>query len=218
MLPPLRVLFVALLLAPIAALATETSELRLDVATWRVVERESGPVNYYKVVGDPARPYIRAEYRPPYKTAVLGVRIPDEDRARAKRLRWSWRAITLPKGGNECAEGKTDSAAVVYVSWRRMLRWYAIKYVWSAVGPKGSTCDRRRNPFVAQDTVIVESGGPVGTWKDVDLDLRTEFQNHFEGGDKSADVPDLLGVGIMTDGDDTKSESAADYASFVLVR
>jgi hypothetical protein len=218
MLLPLRALAAALLLAPVAALAAVVGELRLDVATWRVVERESGPVNYYKVVGDPARPYIHAEYRPPYKTTVLGVQIPDADRSRAKRLRWSWRAIALPKGGNECADGKADSAAVVYVSWRRTLRWYAIKYVWSAVGPKGVTCDRKRNPFVAQDTVIVESGGPLGTWKDVDLDLRVEFQNHFEGGDKDADVPDLLGVGLMTDGDDTQSESAADYASFTLVR
>jgi len=33
----------------------------------------------------------------------------------------------------------------------------------------------------------------------------------------NADVPELLGVGIMTDGDQTRSVSAADYSDFSLV-
>jgi hypothetical protein len=201
-----------------AQTAGGASELRLDMKSWRVVERDSGPVNYYVVVDDPAMPYIRARYRPPYETMVLGVQVPEADKSRAQRLRWRWRAMTLPAGGNECADGKGDSAAVVYVTWKRTLRWYTIKYVWSAVGPKGKTCDRKRSPFVAQDTVIVESGGAVGTWETVDLDLRAEYRNHFENGSQDASVPDLIGVGLMTDGDQTRSESAADYADFVLGR
>jgi hypothetical protein len=193
-------------------------ELPLPVSRWRVVKRESGPVNYYTVVQDPALPYIHAEYRPPYQTMVLGYPLPEADRSIASRLRWQWRAVTLPAGGNECAVGKGDSAAVLYVSWRRGLRWYTIKYVWSAVGPKGAVCDRKRNPFVAQDTVILESGGPLKSWKTEEIDLKSEFRKHFADGDPKADVPALLGIGLMTDGDQTKSESAADYASFVVVR
>jgi hypothetical protein len=194
------------------------SELSMDVARWRVVKSESGKVNYYTVVKDPKLPYIRAEYRPPYKTAVLGFQLPDDDRQRARKLRWSWRAITLPKGGNECEKGKGDSAAVIYVSWKRGLRWYTLKYVWSAVGPKGAICASKRNPFVAQDTVILQSGGPLNVWKTEEIDLKAEFRKHFEDGDQNADVPDLLGVGLMSDGDQTQSNSSADYASFVIVR
>jgi Protein of unknown function (DUF3047) len=193
-------------------------ELRLDVSQWRVVERESGPTNYYKVVTDASPPFIRALYHPPYETTVLGIQVSDADRTRVKRLRWSWRALTLPKDGDECADGKQDSAAVVYATWRHTLRWYSIKYVWSSVGTKGAVCDQKRNPFLAQDTVILESGGPLNTWKTESIDLKSEFRKHFENGDPNAEVPDFLGLGIMSDGDQTKSDSSADYAEFILTR
>ncbi len=193
-----------------------SGQLRLPPKAWQVVKRDSGPVNYYSIIADPARPYIRAQYRPPWETMVLGVAIPEDDRERARTLRWSWRAITLPANGNECG-GAADSAAVVYVSWRRTLRWYTIKYVWSSVGPKGATCDGKRNPFLAQDTVILESGGPLNQWKTEEIDLAAEFRKHFASGDPNASVPDFLGLGIMTDGDQSRSESAADYADFTVL-
>ena len=198
-----------------SAAGEPSSDLPLPLARWKIVERESGPVNYYTLYKSAQPPFVRAEYKPSYKTAVLGFQLPDDERSRAKRLRWKWRAITLPNGGNECKDGKGDSAAVVYVTWKRGLRWYTLKYVWSAVGKKGAVCDSKRNPFVAQDTVIVESGGPLNEWKTVNLDLRAEFRNHFENGDANADVP-ISGIGIMTDGDQTGSISVGDYAEFVI--
>jgi hypothetical protein len=183
-----------------------------------VVERESGPTNYYSLHDEKPFPFVRASYRPPFETAVLGYQVPDDERSRVRWLHWKWRALVLPRGGNECAPKKGDSAAVVYVSWRRMLRWYAVKYVWSAVGPKGAVCDKKRNPFVAQDTVIIETGGPLNVWRDETLDLDAAFRRHFAEGDPTADVPDFMGVGIMTDGDQTQSESMADYAQFSLRR
>ncbi len=206
--------------SPLSAYADSAAKkgLELDVHKWRVIESESGKVNYYTVVDSPDLPFIRARYRPPYKTAVLGFEIEGLDRQRASRLKWRWRAMVLPNGGNECAEGKGDSAAVVYLSWKRGMRWYTLKYVWSAVGPKASICGRKRNPFLAQDTIILESGGPLGVWRDEVIDLKSEFRRHFEGGDANASVPDFAGAGLMTDGDQTRSESAADYAQIVLER
>jgi hypothetical protein len=71
---------------------------------------------------------------------------------------------------------------------------------------------------LAQETVALESGGPTGVWRQEDVDLKAEFRRHFDDGDPRGDVPDFVGVGIMTDGDDTQTDSAADYADFVLVR
>jgi hypothetical protein len=201
-----------------AALAAPGRDLSMPVTAWRVVERESGPVNYYTVYKSGSPPYIHAQYRPGLKTAVLGYQLPDDDRSRAKRLRWRWRAVTLPNGGNECVKGKGDSAAVIYVTWKRGLRWYTLKYVWSAVAKKGSVCGSKRNPFVAQDTVVLQSGGPLNEWRTEEIDLKAEFRKHFEDGDPNADVPDLMGIGLMTDGDQTGSHSAADYADFVIAR
>lgn len=193
-------------------------DMVVDPGQWRTIERDSGPDMYYTVVrGDPSGPYLRAHYKPPMQTTVLGWQLPDDARGGARTLRWRWRAETFPVGGNECDGGKGDSAAVVYATWKRGLRWYTIKYVWSSVGPKGSTCDRKRNPFMAQDTVIVESGGATDQWKPVEIDLKSEFRRHFEDGKMDAEVPDFVGIGVMSDGDQTHSDSAADYAGFVVV-
>ena len=200
------------------ASSSESLARRLPVASFRVVERESGPTNYYRLFKDGDPPFIRAEYRPPFETTVLAVQVADADRAAARVLSWRWRAVTLPKGGNECQPGKGDSAAVIYASWRRGLRWYTLKYVWSAVAAKGAVCDTKSNPFVAQKTVVLQTGGSLNVWKTERIDLKAEFRKHFEGGDASASVPDFLGVGIMTDGDQTQSDSSADYADFVLER
>jgi hypothetical protein len=197
---------------------SQQNEVPLDVREWQIVKRESGPTNYYWIVDDPVLPYIHSEYRPPLETVVLGAEVKDADRSLARKLRWKWRALVLPREGNECAYGKADSAAVVYVSWKRGLRWYALKYVWSSVGAKGQTCERKRNPFVAQDTVILESGSPLGAWKDEEIDLFAEFRAHFADGDSAASVPAFVGVGVMSDGDQTQSDSSADFAAFRIVR
>ncbi len=207
------------LLSSLSVRATQPQAARerpIDCGEWRVVARESGPDDYYVVVRDPQMSFIRGRYVPPEKTTVLGYQIADGDRSKVRTLRWKWRAVTLPRGGNECADGRQDSAAVVYVTYKRALRWYTLKYVWSSVGPKGATCDRKRNPFSAQDTIILESGGSPNVWKSEEIDLQAEFRAHFEEGRVDADVPPLVGVGLMSDGDATKSESAADYAQFVL--
>jgi hypothetical protein len=178
---------------------------------------QSGPDNYYTVMKEGPQAFVRSRYSPPMKTAVLAWQTPDGERQAVRKLRWSWRAQVLPQGGDECTRGKADSAAVVYVTWKRGLRYYTLKYVWSAVGTKGKICDGKRNPFVAQDTVIVESGAPLNTWRTVEIDLAKEYRSHFEGGDVSASVPDFVGIGIMSDGDQTKSPSSADFGAFTLV-
>lgn len=189
----------------------------VDLAEFHIIHRESGPVNYYTLVTQPA-PFIHAAYPVGAETAVMGFPIPESRRRGIAALRWKWRALELPKGGNECAEGRGDSAAAVYVTWKRFMRWYSIKYVWSAVGPKGAMCHRKRNPFRAQDTVIVDSGPPLNEWRTVEIDPDSEFRSHFEDGDAHARVPELVGIGIMSDGDQTRSPSSADYADFVLVQ
>jgi hypothetical protein len=202
----------------LAAPPAATRGVVVDARAWRLVESESGPSNYYSVMTEGDSVFLRSRYTAPMKTAVVGWQVPEADRSRARRLSWSWRARVLPKGGDECKDGKGDSAAVVYVTWKRTLRYYTLKYVWSAVGTKGSVCDKKRNPFVAQDTVVLESGEPLHTWKKVDLDLRAEFRRHFADGDEKASVPDFVGVGLMSDGDQTESESSADFGTFTLYR
>ncbi len=188
-----RVLLVALALSAVACTtgAAQSSpsstpkELHLGVKKWQILERESGPVNYYEVVADPEMPFIRAHYKPPVQTAILAYMVDDADRPRVRGLRWKWRVHNFPPGGDECIVAKGDSAAGVFVVWKRGMR---------------------------------ESGGELNVWRSEELDLKAEFRKHFEDGDPNADVPDFMGVGIMTDGDQTNTEIVADYADFVLLR
>ncbi len=214
---PFAVLLLAVHLAP-ATSSAAGGELPIPATSFRIVERESGPVNYYRVEQEEGQSFVRSRYAPPMKTAVVGWQTPEADRRRARLLRWSWRARVLPSGGDECVSGKGDSAAVVYVSWKRGLRYYTLKYVWSAVGTRGRVCDKKRNPFVAQDTVVLESGAPLNQWRSVELDLAAEFRKHFTPDEPGAEVPDFVGVALMSDGDQTKSESSADFRGFRLVR
>ena len=104
--------------APAAAPLAVT---KIDVHSFRVVDSYSGPVSYYRLVEDPEQPFIRGVYRPPLETVTLGAEVPENLRQKTRRLRWRWRAQVLPKDGNECAPGYGDSAASVYVSWKRGL-------------------------------------------------------------------------------------------------
>ncbi len=212
----MRLAVATVLAITFTSLGASARELDIDVGQWRVDKRDSGPDQYYSQVRDPAMPFLRAQYRPPMRTTIMAWETPDDARATARTLRWKWRAEALPVGGDQCADGKGDSAANVYAMWKRGLRWYCLKYVWSSVGTKGAVCDRKRNPFVAQDVVVLEVGGPTDQWKSEEIDLKGEFRRHFEDGKADADVPDFVGVGVLTDGDQTRSESAADYAAFAV--
>lgn len=206
------------LLSVWTGMAVAGASLRLDTKAFRIIPSESGPTDYYRRLADSSGAFIRASYEPPMKTAVLGHAIPEDLRRRIRSLSWRWRVQAFPVGANECKPGRSDSAAVVYVTWRRGLRWYSVKYVWSSTAKRGSVCERKRNPFAAQDTVVLESGGALNQWRTVRLNPDAEFRKHFEDGDRSADVPDLIGVALMSDGDQTHSKSSADYGQFVIDR
>ncbi len=208
----------ALLLASVEpARAAVDSVQPLDVRGFRPSDGPtSGPGMYYQVVDDPDGPVLRASSRPGMETVTMAVEVPDAIRQKAQRLRWRWRARAFPAGGDECRPGKGDSAASVTVAFKRGLKWYILKYVWSSVGPLGATCESKRSMFLAKDTIILESGGAPGSWLVEVVDVRRAFIDHFAGGDPRADVPDLVGIAVMSDGDQTNSESGADWTGFEL--
>lgn len=200
-----------------APAAPPTLPYALDVQRFRPVEGpDSGPAVYYRVVDEGEGPLLRGTYHPGLETVTMGIEVPEPLRKRARLLRWRWRARAFPVGGNECYPGRGDSAASVVAAFKRGLRWYILKYVWSPVAPLGATCDKKRTLILYRDTIVLESGGAAGRWITEAVDLHQSFIDHFAGGDRGADVPDLVGVAVMTDGDQTHSEAGADWAGFRL--
>jgi hypothetical protein len=189
----------------------------LDVRSFLPVEGPtSGPAVYYRVEEWPTGVGLSGRYRPPMETVTMGIDVPEELRGRVRQVRWRWRVRTFPTGGDECTPARGDSAASVSLAFKRGLKWYVLRYVWSPITAAGSVCDRKRNLFTARDIVVLKSGGEPDVWREEIVDVRRAFVEHFANGNLAADVPDLVGIGVMTDGDQTNSESAADWDGFEL--
>ena len=226
----LPTLAAALLLAPIQQSdgGRRLHAMPLDVHGFKVLggqdydpenPHEPDPTySYYRTIEDGEQSFIRGVYQPPHATVTLFQEVPDELHRGVRRIQWRWRAQVLPRKGNECASGLGDSAAAVYVTWKRGLRWYSLKFIWSSEAPLGATCNRMRNPLVASDSVVLRTGMVSADWVEETIDPEELFRQHFSNGDPAADVPELQGIGLMSDGDQTDSVSAADYAAFVLYK
>ena len=208
--------------APMTALAAPvasgTGAWVLDVHAFRPVEGpKSGAEVYYSVVDGPEGAVLRGMYHPGMESVTMGIEVPEALRQRVSQVHWAWRARVVPNEGDECRAGHGDSAASVSLVFKRGLKWYVLKYVWSGNSPLGAVCERKRSLLVKRDTIVLEQGPARETWLREVVDVRRAFLDHFEDGDADAAVPDLVGIGVMSDGDQTHSESGADWARFELV-
>jgi hypothetical protein len=207
----------ALLPLAAAGAAPPTLPYLLDVHHFQPVEGPtSGPAVYYTVLDEGHGPLLRGTYRPGLETVTMGAEVPEPLRKRVRFLRWRWRARAFPVGGNECRPGRGDSAASVVAAFKRGLKWYILRYIWTPIAPLGAVCDRKRTIFLTRDTIVLETVATTGVWLNEVIDVHQSFIDHFAGGDPRADVPDLVGVAVLTDGDQTKSEASADWAGFEL--
>jgi Protein of unknown function (DUF3047) len=200
----------------VLTLATAPADVTpLDVRAFQVVKERSGPVDYYRVQDGPDGVFLRALYLWPLETVVRGIEAPEPYRQGLKAVRWRWRVHALPPGADDCRPEVGDAAAGVFATFKAGLKVYVIKYVWNTLGPTGKNCEMANGWVFAKRVVVLQSGGPLDTWKSEEVDPRADFVRYFGGAIE--DVPDFRGVGILTDGDATHSRSEADYADFALV-
>ncbi len=149
-------------------------------------------------------------------------------------LRWKWRVHVFPTGSQEDVQYLNDSAASVYVYFLRHIGSpKIINYVWSRTLPAGKVF---KNPSWSEDFPtyfkIVRSGpGPQDEkgelWVEEEVNVYQDFINIYvkenpdiyyrttESGEKVLDLPPILGIGILTDANNTRSEAKADYDDFV---
>jgi Protein of unknown function (DUF3047) len=182
--------------------------------TFKVLEQDSGPVNYYSVLAEGDTSFIHAAYKPPLATVVLAAVVPEEARRLVSRVSWRWRVKSLPKDSNDCGPGFSDSGAAVFLTFKSGMKYKILKYVWSTTGKVGSACQSKRGWFLDRDTILLHVGGPLGEWQKEEVDPRVEFAKHFET--KLEDVPDFVGIAVMTDGDQSNSVVESDYADFLV--
>ncbi|HET9156801.1 MAG TPA: DUF3047 domain-containing protein [Myxococcaceae bacterium] len=201
-------------MASLVLSASPSDGTPLDIRSFQVVEQSSGKDNYYSFESGPEGAFLAARYRPPFDTMVRGIEAPQRYRRTLAGIRWRWRVVAFPKGGDDCNPKVGDAAAGVFATFKAGLKLMVIKYVWNTVGSAGRSCELSNNLFFAKREVVLRSGGAIGVWHTETVDPRQDFVRYFGG--KLEDVPDFVALGVLTDGDATNSRSEADYADFVL--
>jgi hypothetical protein len=188
-------------------------ELRVDPGkNWKVVGMFSGRVNYYSIRDEDGTPLIHARYEPPNRTAIFGVQL--EKGTHLRHLSWRWRVRQFPVDADEKVDGHMDNAAAVYVTYAGTFRKYAIKYVWSTKYPAGEHWKPADYSALSPMHIVVREGPPTALdeWREETVDPREEFRRYF-GGDAD-DVPPVVGLGVLSDGDGTHTAVEADYGAF----
>jgi DUF3047 family protein len=130
-------------------------------------------------------------------------------------LEWSWKVVTLPKGGNSCVAATDDQAGQVYVVWRRFpdaVRSRIIGYVWDTTAPVGTICKSEKTGTV---TYVVLRSGPaeLGKWLTERRNVRDDFKKIYG---EEPENPDAVSISI--DSNDTHSVSESFLGPIVFKR
>jgi DUF3047 family protein len=124
--------------------------------------------------------------------------------ARTPILRWRWKVVAMPTGGDARRRETSDQAAQVYVTWPRppaLLRSRIIGYAWDTTAPAGS---RFRSEKTGTVTYIILRSGPaeLGRWLEERRDVRADYRAIF-----GEEPPDPGAVTLSIDSNDTHSRA-----------
>ncbi len=180
---------------------------------WRWKREDNEKHKPYRVVEDETgNKYLAAEDK---GESIILARDIKWDLRRYRYLSFRWRVHRVPEGGDERYGHSNDSAAGLYVIYKRKLRVIpvSVKFVWSTTLPVGAATQRRGTgrPW----NVVVESGSEhLGEWRTYVVDLVEVYRKTFGGNPPSKPV----GIAILSDANSTGSQAFADYDDIVALR
>jgi len=188
-----------------------TSELQQLPKDWKTRHEKHLPIvqkeYLYRVEQDGERKVLHAIFGK--ETITLVKTITDWDLQSHPIFQWQWKAVKLPKGGDERKLSKNDSAASVYVAWKSSLLFQisTMRYAWSSTLPLGEHVERRLSH---DHIIIVESGDKnAQTWQTVQVNLQKHYRDYI-----SKNRANPVGIALTSDADATTSQAEAFYADF----
>jgi hypothetical protein len=202
---------------------TYTPKKQTPPKGWDKGNEKDGKIDYY-VVKESKNTFLRAK-------TILGtkgkiIRLNKKfDIKKTPYLSWNWRVLKFPNMSKEKGQEEADNAATVYVAFKDK---YVIKYDWSqrnckAVGKKSAFFKSKSSgsvhifikPLRCTNPKIACCNDKVGVWTTEKVNLIADFKKIYK---EVKWTPELIeGIGILTDGDDTKTEGvSADYDNFTL--
>lgn len=183
----------------------------------------------YTLHDDEGRTVIKAESRNAASGLICRRRI---DPNQYPYLRWRWKIDRVPEKGDVTVKRGDDCAARLYVAfaydeaaagwWERL--WHrtanvfagkelpgsALTYIWASRAPEQQVLD---NPYAGSAKMIVlQSGNRLsGQWVDERRNVFEDYQLAF-----GRQPTEIIGIGIMTDTDNTGEEIVAYYGEISL--
>ncbi len=148
-------------------------------------------------------------------SVIIRKRLSEWDANEFPVLSWRWRARVLPKDGDERIGSRNDSSVAVYVVLDQNFVGVpkTLKYVWSTTLPVGTY--HRRDGIGRPHVIVLESGEEkLGRWVEESVDVQADYVRIF--GKKPPRK--AVGIGILTDGNATGTDSQGDYDDFVVHR
>ncbi len=129
-------------------------------------------------------------------------------------LSWSWRVETFPTIKNEKSKKGDDFAGRMYIVFNEgtVLSTKGISYVWSQQSNQGEVW---KNPFAGEKNymVAVEASKETGVWRHAQRNIKQDLRDLF-----GEDIRYLAAIAIMTDSDNSFTQSEALYADIRLTK
>ena len=172
---------------------------------WQWKKTDNKKNKPYRVIEEGGNKYLAAEDNG--ESVILGKEI-KWDLKKYPYISFRWRVHKIPAGGDERYNRSVDSAAGIYVTYKKKLGLIpeSVKYVWSTTLPVGSAM--KRSGIGRPWMVVVNSGeDDLGEWRTYVFNAYEAYKKTFGG--KPPDKP--VGIGLLSDANSTHSQAYADY-------
>jgi len=204
-------LFAILMIAPVLA-AEHTILFREDFEKslgdrWKQVK--FGELTDYRIVTENSNACLKATAN---STASAFATKLEAQPAAGTTIRWRWKISSCPTNGSEDKLATFDHTARIFVAFDTFIGPpRTINYVWANEAKTNSVFDHpssSRSKFI-----VLESGnGKAGQWVNEERDLAKDWQLLF----KNEKIPKIVGLGVFTDSDGTKTLVTGWYDEIVI--
>lgn len=166
----------------------------------------------YRVVGEPGATYLESSS----KGASSGLFLKIDTKASPDLfLDWRWRAKKFPMKRREklADRSQDDFAARIYVVFAgtNFFNTRVIEYIWDETLPVNTFSS---SPFSGNVKLFVIASGlaPLDGWRHEERNIYDDYKKLFGSEPERA----IAAIALMSDSDNTGTESAADFGDFVV--
>ncbi|MDX1951989.1 MAG: DUF3047 domain-containing protein [Verrucomicrobiota bacterium] len=176
---------------------------------WKPVKFEG--LTEYRVMKEGTNSFLRAVSDGSASGLATEVKIkPSKD----LKISWRWKLDKIPPGSSDDKIETFDHTVRLFVAFKTLVGPpRSINYVW---GNSKRVGEMYHHPSSGRSRFIVLQAGneKAGKWISEERNVWDDFKELFDGDEP----PVIVGIGVMTDSDGTKSKVVGEYDAIVMER